>query len=97
MMGQLLTSLLRHCRCGGMYARSKILKAARLLLDLTQEEVGKSAGLSGKTVARIESGAAKVTVPMLEAVQRVYERKGIRFLQETDNEGEGLRLPKTLK
>jgi transcriptional regulator with XRE-family HTH domain len=80
-----------------MYARSKILKAARLLLDLTQEEVGKSAGLSGKTVARIESGAAKVTVDTLEAVQRVYERKGVRFLQETDIEGEGLRLPKTQK
>ncbi|WP_162003361.1 helix-turn-helix domain-containing protein [Microvirga tunisiensis] len=80
-----------------MLARPKILKAARLLLNLTQEQVGEAAGLSDKTVKRMESGAAKVTIDVLEAVQRVYERQGIRFLQETDDEGEGLRLPKNLK
>ncbi|WP_457093241.1 helix-turn-helix domain-containing protein [Microvirga sp. P5_D2] len=80
-----------------MLARPKILKAARLLLNLTQEQVGEAAGFSDKTVKRMESGAAKVTIDVLEAVQRVYERQGVRFLQETDDEGEGLRLPKNLK
>lgn len=80
-----------------MLATRKTLQAARLLLNLTQEQVGKAAGLSGRTVRRMESGAAKVTIDVLEAVQRVYEREGIRFLQETKDEGEGLRLPKNLK
>ncbi|MPR11364.1 helix-turn-helix transcriptional regulator [Microvirga tunisiensis] len=97
LMGQLLTRQPERCRCGRMLARPKILKAARLLLNLTQEQVGEAAGLSDKTVKRMESGAAKVTIDVLEAVQRVYERQGIRFLQETDDEGEGLRLPKNLK
>jgi transcriptional regulator with XRE-family HTH domain len=77
-----------------MYVTPKMLRAARLLLGLTQDEIGEAAGLSGKTVARIEAGGAKASVEALAAVQNALERKGVVFLPQTEEHGEGLRMPR---
>jgi transcriptional regulator with XRE-family HTH domain len=80
-----------------MLAPPKLLKAARNLLGLTLDQVGEAAGLSGKTVARVEAGGKRTTLEAAEAIQGVYERRGVQFLQETGEGGEGLRLPKKPK
>lgn len=77
-----------------MYVTPKMLWGARLLLGLSQEEIGEAAGLSGKTVARIEAGGAKTSVEALAAVQNALERKGVVFLPQTEEHGEGLRMPR---
>ncbi len=77
-----------------MYVTPKMLRAARLLLGLSQDEIGEAAGLSGKTVARIEAGGAKASVEALAAVQNALERKGVVFLPQTEEHGEGLRMPR---
>jgi transcriptional regulator with XRE-family HTH domain len=79
-----------------MLATPKLLKAARNLLGLTLDEVGEAAGLSGKTVARVEAGGKRTTIEAAEAIQGVFERRGFQFLQETEEYGQGLRLPKKL-
>jgi transcriptional regulator with XRE-family HTH domain len=80
-----------------MYVTPKALKAARILLGLTLDEVGEAAGLSGKTVARVEAGGAKVSLEAVAAIQTAFERKGVMFLPQTEEYGEGLRLPKQPK
>ena len=77
-----------------MYVTPRMLRAARLLLGLSQEEMGEAAGLSGKTVARVEAGGAKVSVEALAALQEALERKGVVFLPQTEEHGEGLRMPR---
>lgn len=77
-----------------MYVTPRMLRAARLLLGLSQDEIGEAAGLSGKTVARIEAGGAKTSVEALAAVQNALERKGVVFLPQTEEYGEGLRMPR---
>ncbi|KAB0264198.1 helix-turn-helix domain-containing protein [Microvirga brassicacearum] len=77
-----------------MYVTPRALKAARILLDLTLEEVGEAAGLSGKTVARVEAGGAKVSLQAVVAIQAAFERRGVLFLPQTEEYGEGLRLPR---
>jgi len=77
-----------------MYVTPKMLWAARFLLGLSRDEIGAAAGLSGKTVARIEAGGAKASVEALAAVQNALERMGVVFLPQTEDQGEGLRMPR---
>ena len=51
-------------------------------------------GTLQETVARIEAGGAKASVEALAAVQNALERKGIVFLPQTEEYGEGLRMPR---
>lgn len=58
-------------------------RMARALLQLGVREVGELAGVTPNTVSRIENGSdAKQST--IEAIRRVYEGRGVRFLAQGD-------------
>jgi transcriptional regulator with XRE-family HTH domain len=66
-----------------------ILKIAREFLGLSQEQVGKHAGISRATVHRVEREVRNVPQYAL-LVQHFYEQRGIEFVAPTDDRGWGI-------
>ncbi|MFN3973501.1 MAG: helix-turn-helix transcriptional regulator [Gemmobacter sp.] len=59
------------------------MRAARAMLDMTQADVARLAGVSLPTLKRLESqasGPQRANAASIEAVARVYTDKGVRFL-----------------
>lgn len=77
-----------------MFIHPKLLKAARLLLEISQVDLAKAAGISERSIRKIESFDADTTVRIIEAVQRALEDRGVIFLE--DGETMGLKLPRAL-
>lgn len=76
-----------------MLAHPKILKLARLALDISQDELAASAGISRRILQKLEACDENATVRTIRSVQRVLEGKGIIFLGESENLGSGFRVP----
>lgn len=77
----------------GMLAHPKILKLARLALELTQRELAMSAGISPRILQRLEACDQDTTIRTIRSVQQALEGKGIMFLGETERLGSGFRVP----
>ncbi len=58
------------------------IKAARGLLDWTQEQLARAAGLSLPAVANIERGAANPRAETLRALYAAFEKQGVEFTDE---------------
>lgn len=72
-------------------------RAARAILKLGVREVGELAKVTPNTVSRVEQDDATGRGPQpvtIDAIRRVYETRGIVFLDEgeTSNGGPGVRL-----
>jgi transcriptional regulator with XRE-family HTH domain len=63
------------------------MKAARALLEWTQEDLAEAAGLSKPSVNTLERRIANPKIETLEAIQRALEGAGIEF-----TEGPGVKL-----
>ena len=76
-----------------MITRGQI-RAARGLLDWTQAELAKAAGLSEVAVKNLERGRTDPCVSTLTAIQEAFDRAGLVFLDpgDTRNGGSGVRL-----
>ncbi|WP_244644673.1 helix-turn-helix transcriptional regulator [Azorhizobium oxalatiphilum] len=72
----------------------RILKAARTLLELSQDDLANAAGVSRRTVQRLENGDQTLSVKMHDTIQRTLERRGVQFIGRTPNAGEGFTLPR---
>lgn len=74
----------------------RLLKAARHLLDLSQEEVCKAAGISIVTMRRLEGSGAypeMVSDATTDKVRAVLEARGAMFLDTADpSPGPGVAL-----
>ena len=72
------------------------IRAARGLLDISQTELSRRAGLGLATVKRIESSTEdlRVTVQTLLRIQRALEAAGIIFIAQEGEHGPGVRLRK---
>lgn len=55
------------------------LRSARAHLDLSQDDVADSAGITKYTLSNIERGAVEGSIKSLDALQAFYERRGIEF------------------
>jgi len=55
------------------------IKAARALMDLSQTDLGKRAGLSQTAIAHIESGKTQPTRKNLDQIRIALEREGVDF------------------
>lgn len=55
------------------------IKAARTLLDWTQRDLAKQAGLSLASIANLEQGVGKVGGKVFTAVCNVLQQAGIEF------------------
>ena len=72
------------------------IRAARALLDWSQQELAEESGVSLATIRRIESerGPDRSTTPNRDAVQRALERGGVLFTAKDGHGGAGVRLKK---
>jgi transcriptional regulator with XRE-family HTH domain len=75
----------------GLPSRVQI-RAARGLLDWSQDELANRAGIARATVNRAESGG-EVSADTLRLLRRTLEKAGAIFLEE-NGEGQGVRLRK---
>ena len=80
-----------------MVPGANVLKAARIALGLSPDELAERAGISRRTLGRVEThprsdrylkGAAMV--------QQALEDRGVEFLRALATKGEGFRLPLAL-
>jgi DNA-binding XRE family transcriptional regulator len=72
-------------------ASTAILRAARSMLGLHQEQMAKLAGISTPTLHKIENGNKRIAIEYVERLQVAFEKAGIEFLGEGEVSGEGLR------
>jgi transcriptional regulator with XRE-family HTH domain len=76
-----------------MLAHPKILKLARLALDLTQDELADSAGIGVRILQKLEACDQDTTIRTVRLVQRALEGRGVTFLGESETLGSGFRVP----
>ncbi len=72
----------------------KLLKAARLLLEISQDELAQTAGISRRTLVRLETLSPDASFRSIGAVRKALESYGVIFIE--DGEYSGLRLPNHL-
>jgi len=60
------------------------IKAARALIDMSQDELAQAAGLTPQAIRKIESGEAKPREGTISDIMRVFTERGVEF---TDNTG----------
>jgi transcriptional regulator with XRE-family HTH domain len=71
-------------------------RAARGLLDWSQQELAEKAGIGIVTVRQLEAGIQKPRRATLEVVRRAFEAAGVEFIDENGG-GAGVRLRKPHK
>lgn len=62
---------------------TRLIRAARSLLDWTQEDLAKASKLSLPAIANIERGSSKPRADSVETIKKAFESNGIEFLQPT--------------
>jgi len=76
-----------------MQASYDLLRAARAALDLSAPDLCRLAGISKRSLVRIEA-CEPVGLEISMRVQKALEQAGVEFLPETENEGPGIRVRK---
>lgn len=72
--------------------KAEQVRAARALLNWTQQELGEKSGLSLTTIKRMESiGTGRSAAENVDAVQRTLEAAGVVFIP-SNGAGVGVRL-----
>lgn len=67
-------------------------RAARGLIDLTQTDLAKRAGLSLSTVVDFERERRIVSDDAIEAMRKALEKMGVEFIEPARGKGHGVRL-----
>jgi transcriptional regulator with XRE-family HTH domain len=73
----------------GMVSAAQI-RAARALLDVTQNELARAAGVSLATLNNLERGAADPRTSTLDSITTALQGAGVRFADGADGEGVSL-------
>jgi transcriptional regulator with XRE-family HTH domain len=71
-------------------------RAARGLLDWSQQDLAENAGVGIVTVRQLEAGANEPRRATLEVIKRAFETAGVDFIDENGG-GPGVRLRKRSK
>lgn len=69
------------------------MRAARALMNWSQPKLAAAAGLSEPTIARFETGGAKVSDEAIAKMRAALESAGVEFIAENGG-GAGVRLRK---
>lgn len=72
-----------------MQASYDLLRAARVLLDIPAHELAARAGVSKRSLVRLEA-CEPVSLEIAFRVQKAIEQAGIEFVPETKTKGPGL-------
>lgn len=70
----------------------KLLKGARLMLGITQEELAEQSGVGRASINRLERGMGGTT-RVRDAVQKALEAQGVRFIGASKDSAGGVLLP----
>jgi transcriptional regulator with XRE-family HTH domain len=70
-----------------------LLRAARLTLGLTQDELAEAAGISTRSLMRFELGREDMHIRTHKAIKQALEARGVVFLKEEGGLGPGFRIP----
>lgn len=76
---------------GAMETSYQLLKAARAAIGMSNVELARKAGVSKRTLVRIEAHQS-VSLESRLRVQAVFEAEGIEFLPSDSERGPGLRI-----
>jgi len=76
-----------------MQASYDLLRAARAALDMSTDELCQKAGISKRSLVRIEA-CEPVGLEVSMRVQKALEQAGVEFLPETETDGPGVRVRK---
>jgi transcriptional regulator with XRE-family HTH domain len=68
-------------------------RAARALLEWSQQDLAKTAGVGVVTVHQLEAGTSEPRRATLEAIRRTFQTAGVEFIDENGG-GAGVRLRK---
>jgi predicted transcriptional regulator len=68
-------------------------RAARGLLDWSQQDLAREAGVGLVTVHQLEAGTSKPRRSTLDVIRRAFETAGVEFIDENGG-GPGVRLRK---
>jgi DNA-binding XRE family transcriptional regulator len=68
-------------------------RAARALLDITQPDLAKLAGLGLSTIVDFEKERRQVSMEVVEVIKQALRRAGVEFIDENGG-GLGVRLRK---
>ena len=74
------------------------IRAARALIGMSQQELAARSSVGLATIKRIEAVGSDITgtVKTLVKIKKALEAAGIRFIDEADGGGPGLRLMRPL-
>lgn len=75
-----------------MKAPYQLLRAARVALDISHEDLAREAGVSERTLVRIEKPQS-VSEDSIARVQAALEARGVQFLSAGEEGGPGIRIP----
>jgi DNA-binding XRE family transcriptional regulator len=79
-----------HIRCEASenfdFLRARHFRAARVLLDWTQEELARRACVVRRTIVMLEAGTARTQTRKVQAVLAALGAAGIRFVCSGDGE-----------
>jgi transcriptional regulator with XRE-family HTH domain len=72
------------------------IRAARVLLGLSQAELASRSGIGLATLKRIESAGTELTgtAQTISRIQKALEAAGVTFIDQEGEQGPGLRLRK---
>jgi predicted transcriptional regulator len=71
------------------------IRAARALLDWSQQDLADKAVVSLNAITRLERGEVDPRFSTVTKVQKAILKAGIEFISEDDRKGEGVRMAKT--
>ncbi|MFD2053749.1 helix-turn-helix domain-containing protein [Mesorhizobium calcicola] len=70
----------------------RMMRVARALLELSQEDLAELAGVGRQTIVRIEGGGKGVAFDVVDRVRTALEKEGVVFLSSTADHGPGIAL-----
>jgi transcriptional regulator with XRE-family HTH domain len=75
------------------------VRAARVLLGLSQQELAEASQIGLATLKRVEAAGGELTgtAQTMARIERALESKGIVFIDQDDKLGPGVRLKKPLR
>jgi DNA-binding XRE family transcriptional regulator len=68
----------------------RLMRVARAMLELSQEELAELAGVGRQTIVRIEAGGKGVAFDAVDRVRAALEKEGVIFLPSTSDHGPGI-------
>ncbi|WP_327211040.1 helix-turn-helix transcriptional regulator [Rhizobium leguminosarum] len=73
-----------------IFEQITIIRAARVLAGLSQEDLAEAAGVSRQIVARLEGGELNTSIGHLERIRAAIEKAGVVFIPSTAERGPGV-------